>query len=781
MNYTNLLKMDESYGLWYVRINEWFEQRCVEKHGIMEHGKDRGSVYTTSEPIKGIFVFVIEVLLKNLRVIDDLIKCNFNDDNVYIDGGGTEFYRTGTHKKVEPFLQSINIKYRVLTTEEIENMNRRKRTTSKKVLTKEEIENIEFYKKILSIKNLINIKKIINKLNLKDIIQRLKKSKNIQEGLLEITGLLEIIDIIPNEQQREILEMIKLFYELNNIGKLSWACGLGKALLSILIIKLLNFKTVIIGVPSNNLQIQFAKEILKIFPNKINILFAGGYEINGIKSTTNKEVIKSFINSNVNTYCKFIITTYHSCHLLVNDFNFNYDFKIGDEAHHLVGIEKEDEKGFRLFHKIPSLKTLFMTATEKTIETKTDSLSMDDELVFGKYIDVKSVYWAIENKKITDYKVITIKSSEEQVVELISMIKISVCNKELFISCYMCLKSIEKYGDLTHLLLYVNTTQDAELSKIYISEILKLNIISIPAEDIYNNALHSNSKCNLNIEINLFKNAKFGIISCVYIFGEGFDLPKLIGVCIAGNMYSEIRIIQYLLRPNRLDLGNPDKIAYYIIPYIDSDDWEIENKSFEKVRQITSQLRNVDENIEQKIVVSCFVKRDQEQEQDCHDKYGEKKNDKWAYMECEFIENRDELSKLKLRLRYSKSLSSKFTEEQDEFNYVKSINKSLNIQSEKEYIDMAYKHINFIPEPKKYFEKKSVWTNWYDFMGVDTLKFIQFKQDCIKFCREKKINNREKYIEACELYDMLPKEPEEFYAEFGNIISELSILRVTRR
>ena len=61
----------------------------------------------------------------------------------------------------------------------------------------------------------------------------------------------------------------------------------------------------------------------------------------------------------------------------------------------------------------------------------------------------------------------------------------------------------------------------------------------------------------------------------VYIFlVKGFDLPKLNGVCIAGNMLSETRIVQYLLRPNRLDFENPNKKAYVIIPYIDTDDWE---------------------------------------------------------------------------------------------------------------------------------------------------------------------------------------------------------------
>jgi len=124
----------------------------------------------------------------------------------------------------------------------------------------------------------------------------------------------------------------------------------------------------------------------------------------------------------------------------------------------------------------------------------------------------------------------------------------------------------------------------------------------------YNNSLHSKNCNNLDSEVNKFKNTYYGIISCVYIFGEGFDLPKLNGVCIAGNMQSETRIVQYLLRPNRLDFENPNKKAYVIIPYIDADDWETQDKSYDKVRTIVSQMRNVDENIEQKIFVSVWKK-----------------------------------------------------------------------------------------------------------------------------------------------------------------------------
>ena len=631
------------------------------------------------------------------------------------------------------------------------------------------------YERVKNIPNIDKVKNAFNQLKIKNIIQKYKIKRNNKEIINNniVDKLLYIIE--PKKHQKYILEIIGDFFDLNNIGKIVWACGLGKALLSILIVNLLKFKSVLIGVPSNNLQKQIKNEILKIFPNKNNILFVGGDENDSIKSTTDKRQIIKFLNNNLNSQPKFVISTYHSCHLLV-DTDIVFEFKIGDEAHHLVGIEREENRGFRLFHKINSSKTLFMTATEKTIEIRTNKelYSMEDEIIFGKYIDIKSVYWAIENKKITDYNILVIKNKDDEINEIITSLRLNIINKEIFISCYMCLKSFEKYNDLTHLLLYTNTTEDAELSKKYINEILSLNILSIQKEKIYNNSLHSKNCNNLDRELYKFKNAFYGIISCVYIFGEGFDLPKLNGVCIAGNMQSETRIVQYLLRPNRLDYENPNKKAYIIIPYIDVDNWQTENKSYEKVRNIISQMRNIDENIEQKLFVSVVKKEKKE-------KIKKDEERRICYENYIFEENSNELNKIKLRLRYSKALSSKLTEEQDEYNYVRSINLSLNIKSKKEYIQQQDAHNNFIVSPEEYFKSKGVWNNWYDFMGIDTKKFIQSKQEWINFCKEKSIRSLDDYYIYCEEYDILPKEPDEFYSYFTNIKTELGFNKVRRK
>ena len=744
-------------GAIYFRDNEWFKNRNVIKMGISCSIKDRDNTYITGEVERGEYTKVIEIPLANMKCIDNLLKIQFKEYNIYKIRSGTEFYNRCVTDLVEPYLQTLNIEYNVLSKEEI-------------LMT----ERCERFRNIPNIKNIFNkltIKKIQNFKN-----KRTNKSHIIEESKSESESVIidkQFREIIPNTQQRYILDIIERFYELNDIGKLIWACGLGKALLSILIVNLLGFKTVCIGVPSNYLQKQIKNEILKIFPNKENILYIGGNEEDGIKTTTNKEYIKSFLNTKYNNEPKFVISTYHSCYLLVDD-EIELGFKIGDEAQHLVGLNKEEEKGFRLFHKIRSSKTLFMTATEKTIENNItrEKYSMDDENIFGKYIDIKSVHWAIENKKITDYNILVLKNTEDEVDDIISSLRIKVDNKELFISCFMILKSFEKYEDLSHVLEYVNNIKDAELAQFYINEILELNILSIRKEDLYNNALHSGSGVDLEEEVNKFTNKKYGIIPCVYIFGEGFDLPKLNGVCIAGNMQSEIRIVQYLLRPNRLDKEKPNKKAYTIIPYIDTNDWETENKSYEKVRTIVSQVRNVDENVEQKIRISIGIKKERKN----------KKNEEIYYEDYDFEENSGELNKIKLRLRHSKALGSKYSEEQDEYNYVRAINITLNIRSKKEYNEKQDIHNNFIVSPEEYFKSKGVWNNWYDFiMGDNIIKFIQSKQEWINFCKEKKINSLEGYYMLCELYDILPKEPADFYKDFTNIPSELGFNNNRRR
>jgi len=284
-------------------------------------------------------------------------------------------------------------------------------------------------------------------------------------------------------------------------------------------------------------------------------------------------------------------------------------------------------------------------------------------------------------------------------------------------------------------------------------EILSYGIIDINPNDLYYNSLHSQLD-NKIIDIGLeeFKKKKYGIISCVQLFGEGINCPIIDGITIACNMISEIKIVQYLLRANRLYKGNPDKIAYYIIPYLS-------NERYMNIRHIIKQLANYDKTIEQKMMVSQISYSS-----------SSLSNKETIY---EFIDNPDLLLKIKMKLRNSKDLICDFTEEENEYNYIKTINKCLNLNSRFDYLNSKENHENFIENPDKYFLEKGVWVNWCDYLGYDTNKFIQTKKSWVNFCKEKEINSIDDYNKLSMIYEELPKDPQDFYNDFTNIPNEL--------
>ncbi len=573
--------------------------------------------------------------------------------------------------------------------------------------------------------------------------------------------------------QVPILEKMTNYFETNDKGYIIEPCGIGKSFLSIYYTKTAGYKTIVIGTPSNYLQTQMEDDILDVLPDAI-IRFVGGD--NNVPINTIKEDM-----GNVRENPLFVITTYDSCSKLVG---LHFDMKIGDECHHLTGIEREND-GYLSFHDIISNKSLFMTATKKIVDTTNDNkvFSMDHEEIFGKCIDEKSVKWAIDNKVITDYKVVVLKANENTIDDIIGDLDITLDDKtvEIFISAYMTLKSIDSYDDLSHVLCYTNTKAHAELMQKFIDILLDKGIFqSLDKNEFYNKALHSDSKCVLKPEVDIMKNKKHGIISCVYIFGEGFNLPKLNGVCFVENMVSIIRIIQCALRSARIDHGNPNKISYLLIPFIDHDDFNQENPSHKKVRTIVSNLGNVDENIDERLFVNTLARKETRTERD-NDNGPAEEQEEEAY---DFRNDDLELRRLRLRLRRSKDLKSKLSMEEEEYIFYKALLKEHNIKSKREYDDFV--HEDKKDDIERYFKSKGVWPDkgWYDLLSIDTSMYPASKDEWKRVCKEKNIKTMEEYKTYCEQPDSdLPSEPDKLYHKewTSSIEVELGISRPRRR
>lgn len=576
------------------------------------------------------------------------------------------------------------------------------------------------------------------------------KLTNVNKTYLPTLKKNLIIYIHPLEYQNEaIIKAIK-YYKTNTIGKILWACGLGKTYLSLFIWYNLKYKNLLICVSSIYLLGQFKDSIIEIFKNQVQI-FKIGDNINELN-----EYIKC-----KNKY-KILISTYHSCYRIAKTSNLYFDMKIGDECHHLTGSKKEDlSKDFNKYHQIKSKNTLLLTATSKEIENSLGLYTMSNIEQFGEIIDEKSIKWAIENKKITDYEIICIENDIIEISDIINGNEIEIfgkCDnkKELLLSAYCALKSISD-GICSHLLIYTNKCESADIVQKLITIILHKKIFdNLDINDFYNKRLDSKiiqkDKLDLKKEVSEFKKAKFGIISCVYIFGEGTNILELNGVVIAEKMTADIRIIQSLLRANRLDSNQINKIAKYIIPY------NINSIEEEKIQVVIEEMGKCDDCIEQKVKF-METKKKSTKKKDFKDK------------NVKLNENKDKL--IQLRLKYFTRNEFSFNKQAKIYKLHKEYYKG-KFSSVDDY-EKSNNRVDTISKPDKYFTVE-VWNGWYDYLSIDISLFPKNTNEWKKKCNMLNINSVEHYDELCSINN-LPKEPNYVYfrEEFSSIYNELEL------
>jgi superfamily II DNA or RNA helicase len=195
---------------------------------------------------------------------------------------------------------------------------------------------------------------------------------------------------------------------------------------------------------------------------------------------------------------------------------FTFGMNILDEAHHLTTNNMQfahTTKTYIQMLRIPCLKQLSLTATLKQLESAREHddgivVSNDNVEYFGEIIDRKCLLWAINENIICDYVIQTI-----------------ITNEDLFLSAFASLKSIFD-GHSHHLLIYLNNKANSLKLILYIQMLLDDNYFDMP--DLYYSNYHSemNPKDQKKI-INNFEKAKFGIITCVYCLGEGWNFPLI--------------------------------------------------------------------------------------------------------------------------------------------------------------------------------------------------------------------------------------------------------------
>jgi superfamily II DNA or RNA helicase len=531
---------EDNKGYIYIRSNESWDMYNAYKLGKTQNIPDREQQYRTSEISRGKYKLIVEV--DNLDFIEKQLQKHFISLHIY-KNAGVEFYNKQILDLIIDYFRDNHIKHRILSTEEIGLLLRKLRNNDKVYKIVEEV---------------------------------------IEENSDK--------PYIPRDYQEEIIETSREYFQTNSKGLLVIPCGVGKTLISLWIAQKLNANTIIIGVPNLLLLKQWETIINIIFINTPYLLVSGNINI---------ALITRFLSDNKNI--NVVITTYSSAYKVYNaceEIKYIFDMKINDEVHHLTSIENNSERKYIQMLNIASVKQLSLTATIKEIALdQTNIISNDNIKYFGEVIDRKCLLWAINKNIVCDYVIQTITANDEQFEEFA---RFNIDDKRLFLSAFASLKSIYD-GYAHHIFIYSNNIINSMKIINYI-KILLDNYFNLP-KLYYSNYCSDISALEQQKILLSFNGAKYGIISCVYSLGEGFDCPLLDAVVFAVNMTSNIRIVQSALRASRKDKNDANKITKIILPIYDLENEE----DLRKVKEVIYQMGLEDETIAQKIKVFKIV------------------------------------------------------------------------------------------------------------------------------------------------------------------------------
>jgi superfamily II DNA or RNA helicase len=652
----------------YIRTHELYEYYDACKLGKANNIPERDSQYATGEIKRGQFEVVFEVCSKQVLIIERLLQTEFCKYNIYKDSG-TEFFNKTIITLIEPYLSKVGIKYKKLSPQEISDLVRCNR-----------------------------VRKTIKKINVKSLIHILKAKRTNKQ----------IVLYTPRNDQSIIINDSVRYFEKKDRGILVLMCGVGKTLISLWVTQLIKSNTILIGVPNKLLLAQWEKVICELFSNVPYLIVSANITI---------KIIKLFLETNKQK-C-IIITTYSSVHKVYTasqNIGFIFDMKLLDEVHHLT-TQYEIEEHHKTYVKIlqiKSTKQLALTATLKTLENVIDM--RDEEIIisntnvkhFGEIITKKCLLSAINENIICDYIIQTLITNQEQLEEHVLKFNITEENdKRLFLSAYASLKSIhEKHSH--HLLIYANSKENSEKIIKYIKILLNDEYFII--DDLYYSSYHSemNNK-QQTTKISCFDKAKFGIITCVYCLGEGWDFPLLDAVVFAENMTSNIRIVQSALRASRKNTKEPHKKTKIILPILNKIDWldNTNNSDWKKVREVIYQMGLEDETINYKIKVFTidFSK-------------SKKPKEPTSPKPCKEYElgNYDDELTQKLRLKTLNRSALGTTYEK-----AKKIIAEKNIKSKESYYSLTERDNRLSQDPEETYRGK--FTNWIDYLSIEQVYY----------------------------------------------------------
>jgi len=432
----------------------------------------------------------------------------------------------------------------------------------------------------------------------------------------------------PRPHQRKAITAAEKYFKKTSRGKMIMPCGSGKGLAAFWIAERLKAKTIVVAVPSLTLikfSIQdWTREYLAygIQPEWLAVcsddtvgdvskdqFVSSIYEL-GIETTTDKSDITAFLKKRSKGVPRIIFTSYQSGPVLskaVLESRKKIDLLILDEAHKTVGDKEKRFSTLLADSNLPARKRLFMTATERVLagSDKNERVySMDDVKVYGEVFYQVTFKQAIEQGLISDYKILTVSISREEIDALIkknALLKdVGEKDKEYeaaALAAGIALNRTFKKQGVKHAISFHRSIKAAENFAAQQDMLARIGVVD---DDIVNGSISSKKSAGeRDQQIRDFVASDRALLSNARCLTEGVDIPSIDCVCFASPKQSVIDIVQASGRALRTYEGK--KFGYILLPIVIPEDMDFEDYAetteFKTVARTIAALSVHDERI----------------------------------------------------------------------------------------------------------------------------------------------------------------------------------------
>ena len=489
----------------------------------------------------------------------------------------------------------------------------------------------------------------------------------IDWGIFEATEEIKLKKKTLYPHQQEIVEKIEADFATHDRGKLIMACGTGKTFTALKIAEKMAGKggRVLFLVPSLALIAQAVREwtndtdielrsfavcsdvqVGKRRKNANDIAEISAHEL-AFPATTDASKLTARAGTDDSVRMTVVFSTYQSISVITEAQKQGlpaFDLIICDEAHRTTGIKVGNEDGslFTRIHYneyVNGLKRLYMTATPRiygdnaraqAAEASIKLCDMKDEALYGPTFFTRGFGWAVENKMLSDYRVVVLAVDEGIVSRSVqsrltedNALKLDDATK--IVGCYKALmkkgKSDEFLNDPAPMRRAIAFCRDIRSSKLIEDEFNKVVKAFNHAESLEGNSDNDNP-INYEVEhVDGTFNAKTRgellrwlgddvpdgacrILTNARCLSEGVDVPSLDAILFLHPRKSQIDVVQSIGRVMRGLKGK--EYGYVILPVVipagtTPEEALNDNERYKVVWQTLNALRAHDDRFEAKI------------------------------------------------------------------------------------------------------------------------------------------------------------------------------------